>query len=199
MQEQFVGWVQRRRSGTQRWLHKPAGQSLSGCAGAPPDLRFPLHPTYDSTTRFCRVALPLHPTYDKVLSGCAAAPPDLRLRPENIPPVKPWCCSGQLTNAHPVVRTIVMLICRRSIPDRVRHISFHRGIKGRSPRRGPRDENFPVVLQWSQTAIYCCVGEGCPKNSTRVPYSQPGRENSSSIVRPNRSIKYWRIISMECR
>ena len=54
MQEQFVGWVQRRRSRTQRRLHKAAGQA-------------------------CRVTLPLHSTYDDVLSGCAAAPPDLRL------------------------------------------------------------------------------------------------------------------------
>ena len=90
IQEQFVGWVQRRRSGTQHWLHKPAGQSLSGCAGAPPDLRFPLHPTYD-----------------KVLSGCAGAPPDLR------PRFVGWrCCSTQPETAsgkYPASQTLVLL------------------------------------------------------------------------------------------
>jgi len=76
--------MQRRRSETQRRLHKTAGQSLSGCAAAPPDLRLRsvglrCRSTRPTTT-FCRVALPLHPTYDHDLSGCAAAPPDLRPR-----------------------------------------------------------------------------------------------------------------------
>jgi len=81
---QFVGWVQRRRSETQRQLHKPDSQSLSGCAAAPPNLR-PCSVglrccSTRPTTTLCRVALPLHPTYGHVLSGCAAAPPDLRPR-----------------------------------------------------------------------------------------------------------------------
>ncbi len=78
-----LSWVQKRRSGTQLRLHNSAGQSMSGCAAAPPDLRprsvgLRCRSTRPTTT-VCRVALPLHPTYDHVLSGCAAAPPDLRL------------------------------------------------------------------------------------------------------------------------
>ncbi len=55
-------------SETQRRFHKPAGQSLSGCAAAPSNPRpcsvgLRCRSTQPTAT-FCRVALPLHPTYD---------------------------------------------------------------------------------------------------------------------------------------
>ncbi|MEN6555920.1 MAG: hypothetical protein ABFD21_05955, partial [Anaerolineaceae bacterium] len=49
-------------------LHPTYDHLLSGCAGAPPDLRPPSvglrWRSTQTTTTFCRVALALHPTYD---------------------------------------------------------------------------------------------------------------------------------------
>ena len=38
LRAEFVGWVRRRRSETQRPLHPTYAYVLSGCAAAPPDL-----------------------------------------------------------------------------------------------------------------------------------------------------------------
>ncbi len=144
-----LSWVQRLESETLRPVYGLAGQSLSGCAAAPPNLR-PRSVglrwrSIQPTTMFCRVALPLHPDCDHLLLGCTAASPNLRPRS-------------------------VGLRCRSTRPTTLDKVIAFRKTNRKNWVQGHRSETLRPMHEPAGQGLSGCAG--APPNLRRLTNSQ---------------------------